>query len=367
MGVTFFIKIILLHITLIYLKKIILMIFCKGRFCFLFVFLFLTLSRTLGQDPHFSQFYANPLYLNPALTGTATCSRFSLNFRDQWPSFPGNFVTFSGSYDQHISKLHGGVGVLFSGDIAAAGIYQTYIAGAIYNFRVQATHRFFLQFALQGNYLFSSLNWTKLRLASQILNTGVPVDLPQNQNNHLSKSQFDLGFGFVGYTPYIYFGLAVHHLLPLQMNFFRGSNNNFDKIWEPKWTAHVGGKITIIQKLKSGTNFGDIFFHPNIVFITQGKFHYLHEGFYFNFYPLTIGAWLRHNFKSFDAIIVSCGVEYKIFRIGYSYDFNLTKLERTGGAHEVSLQFILPCDTDKKENSPKKKNRKYPQVPCPCL
>ena len=26
-----------------------------------------------AQDPHFSQFYANPLYTNPALAGTAVC------------------------------------------------------------------------------------------------------------------------------------------------------------------------------------------------------------------------------------------------------------------------------------------------------
>ena len=32
-------------------------------------------SDVMAQDPQFSQFYANPLYLNPAFAGTARCPR----------------------------------------------------------------------------------------------------------------------------------------------------------------------------------------------------------------------------------------------------------------------------------------------------
>ncbi len=38
-----------------------------------------------AQDPEFSQFYANPLYLNPALAGANICPRAILNYRNQWP------------------------------------------------------------------------------------------------------------------------------------------------------------------------------------------------------------------------------------------------------------------------------------------
>jgi len=341
------------------------MFLCKRRFFLLFV-LSLFIPKIFGQDPHFSQFYANPLYLNPAFTGTANCSRFSLNFRDQWPAFPKNYLTFSGSYDQHIPEIRSGIGLLLTGNIEGKGAFQNYDAGVIYNFRVQAAQQFHLHFALQGSYLFSSVNWNKWRFASDIVNPTAPSDFPEGLSSYQSKSQFDAAFGCLGYTPYLYFGLAVHHLLPLQKNFLRGSNNKFEKIWEPKWTAHVGGKISVVQKNKSEVGFGDIFFHPNVVFISQGKHNYLHEGFYFTLYPLTIGTWLRHSFSNLEAFIVSCGVEYKIFKIGYSYDFNLTKLERTGGTHEVSIQFIIPCNTDKMDRT-YRNNRKYTPMDCPCL
>ena len=340
------------------------MILYKRRFLLLVVSFFLTFSNLFGQDLHFSQFYANPVYLNPAFSGTAICPRFTLNFRDQWPAFPKNFISFSGSYDQNIPDFHGGVALLATGDIAFGGIWQSYSAGAIYNFRAQVAPQCYLQFALQGNYLFHSVNWTNLLLASDILNSNALPDFPEDQNAHLTKSQFDVSFGMMSYTPYLYFGLAVHHLLPLQPDFLRNTNNKLERIWEPKWTAHIGGKITLAQKIKSEVNFGDVFLYPNLIFISQGKFHYLHEGFYFNLYPLTIGAWLRHNFKNFDAFIISCGVEYKFFKIGYSYDFNLNKLEGSGGSHEVSLQFIIPCNTDKM-GQPKNQSRKYSPIACP--
>ena len=38
-----------------------------------------------AQDVGFSQFYANPLYLNPAFAGSQVAPRISLTYRAQWP------------------------------------------------------------------------------------------------------------------------------------------------------------------------------------------------------------------------------------------------------------------------------------------
>ena len=78
-----------------------------------------------SQDPQFSQFYANPLYLNPAFAGSARCARFNLNYRNQWPAISGNFVTYSASYDQHLYPLQGGIGAIMYLDRAGNGTLQT--------------------------------------------------------------------------------------------------------------------------------------------------------------------------------------------------------------------------------------------------
>src|SRR6185295_17434324 len=63
------------------------------------------LGDLLAQDPEFTQFYANPLYLNPAFAGTARCPRICLNYRNQWPGISGTYVTYSASYDQHFDAI----------------------------------------------------------------------------------------------------------------------------------------------------------------------------------------------------------------------------------------------------------------------
>ena len=69
--------------------------------CFLIVLCFSTFLNTKkahAQDPAFSQFYANPLYLNPAFAGTNDCPRVNLNYRDQWPGIGRTYVTTSAKH-----------------------------------------------------------------------------------------------------------------------------------------------------------------------------------------------------------------------------------------------------------------------------
>ena len=61
--------------------------------------LFLGVFRGMAQDPHFSQYYAAPTYLNPAFAGTGADHRFIANYRNQWPDISNGFITYAFSYD----------------------------------------------------------------------------------------------------------------------------------------------------------------------------------------------------------------------------------------------------------------------------
>ena len=91
----------------------------------LFFVLFFIATVTGAQDPEFTQFYASPLHLNPALAGTGRCSRITTSYRNQWPSIQNAYVTYQTSYDQFMPGMNGGVGIAFIGDRAADGIYNT--------------------------------------------------------------------------------------------------------------------------------------------------------------------------------------------------------------------------------------------------
>src|SRR5947209_19793357 len=84
-----------------------------------------------AQDPNFSQFFAAPLTLNPALTGKFDGTlRVAGNYRNQWPTINNAFTTYTASVDAGILKSkipefdQFGVGVLAFSDKAGNGILQ---------------------------------------------------------------------------------------------------------------------------------------------------------------------------------------------------------------------------------------------------
>jgi type IX secretion system PorP/SprF family membrane protein len=109
--------------------------FCMKKKAGLILFIVLGVFVELkAQDPQFTQFYANPTYLNPAFAGTARCPRICLNYRNQWPNLSGTYVTYSASYDQHFDALAGGIGILITTDDQARGTLKTTTASFMYSY-----------------------------------------------------------------------------------------------------------------------------------------------------------------------------------------------------------------------------------------
>src|SRR5437773_11610100 len=85
-----------------------------------------------AQDPNFSQFFASPLTLNPALTGKFDgLYRVAGNYRNQWPTIFNAYTTYTASFDAGILKNRipeydqfGGGEIGFS-DQAADGVVKT--------------------------------------------------------------------------------------------------------------------------------------------------------------------------------------------------------------------------------------------------
>jgi type IX secretion system PorP/SprF family membrane protein len=303
------------------------------------VILTLTTVRISAQDAHFSQFYANPLYLNPAFAGTNICPRISLSFRDQWPAIQNAYLTYSAAYDQHFDKLAGGIGVLFVGD-RQANVINTYQASVMYAFKLKVSKKFNMRLALQATYINISLDWNKLTFPDMIdPKYGFVYPTQEVQPGNLSKSIFDVSAGFIGYTDWLFFGLAVNHLTSPPIGFQSVSK------MPVKWTAHIGGYFDLKRKSKKDRTFGDISISPNFIYQHQRFADYFNYGFYLCFYPFTVGLGHRIDMRGeTDALTFVCGVQYDFIKVGYSYDITLSKLANmTGGAHEVSLQFLLPC------------------------
>ena len=77
-------------------------------------------SVAFAQDAHFSQYYANPIYLNPAFAGLDRCPTVHTNYRNQYLEL-GVYQTYSASYDQYVDKLNSGVALMALRDDAGNG------------------------------------------------------------------------------------------------------------------------------------------------------------------------------------------------------------------------------------------------------
>ena len=127
-----------------------------GKIIF-FIGILICFSASLrAQDIAFSQFYANPLYLNPAFAGTAKCPRFVIHYRNEWPALVHTFESYSVSYDQHVAPISGGLGLLITKDDAGDGSLKTLNASGMYSYQLNINRRFSLKAGLQATYFRKS-------------------------------------------------------------------------------------------------------------------------------------------------------------------------------------------------------------------
>jgi type IX secretion system PorP/SprF family membrane protein len=298
-----------------------------------------------AQDPQFTQFYANPLYLNPAFAGSVRCPRFVLNYRNQWPAIPGNFVTYSASYDQHFDGIGGGLGVLVTNDVAGEGTLVSTNVSGIYSYHLEVNRNFSIKAGFQATYAQRTLDWSKLTFGDQIDSRFGFVFQTAEQVPQQSKSYVDFSAGLLAYSDKFYFGVAANHLTQPDQSFLVPTSK-----LPMKLTVHTGAVIPLGRK----TRFNDpAKISPNILFQQQQDFRQINVGMYFQKNPFIAGLWYRNK----DSFIALIGLQQGVFKFGYSYDITVSRLTNaTAGAHEISFAMQLEC---------KPKKKRYRTINCP--
>jgi type IX secretion system PorP/SprF family membrane protein len=319
----------------------------------------LSIGETLkAQDAHFSQFYANPLYLNPAYAGSIVCPRIVTSFRHQWPVLSGKYTTYAASYDQHIDAISGGIGVLFVGDRAGSGTISTNAISLIYSFKADLTRNVAMRIALQATYQQKSVDFSHALFGDMIDPKFGFVYQTKETLNKYSKGVFDFSTGIIFYSDKFYGGVAVNHFTQPRESFY--DNTGQETRLPMKISGNFGAVLDIKQQRRREKNIGDMSVSPNLVFQYQRNlslgesYSYLNVGLYYTCYPMIVGAWFRQGLlrkgkyaNRPDALVLLAGIEYSFLKIGYSYDFTIPSMKAgkasTGGAHEITAQFHLPC------------------------
>ena len=315
-----------------------------------------------AQDVEFSQYYAAPLNLNPALTGVSYGPRFNLNYRNEWPNLQKGYVTYALSYDQHFEKLNSGFGIQFYNDRIAQGLINTYSIKINYAYQLRLSKKVGVQLGVNMGYVNKSVDFSRLTFNDQIdpiygfqnptgANNITQEQLPASNQHH----QFDMGAGGVAYAKWIYGGVSFNHITRQKEAYI---TNDSTKDYRVPMRVNIhGGAIIRFSKMK---RWEDFFLSPNILFTMQGGSKQLNAGVYGNAKYGYLGLFFRHNFGNPDAVIGVVGLKINFVRIGYSYDYTISALEHSGGAHELSLMINLGSD-----HGPFDPDRKQRRLECP--
>ena len=312
------------------------------RLSILAILLVVLLNNLFAQDPEFTQFYANPLYLNPAFAGTAHCPRVSLNYRDHGPGISGSFIISSVSYDQHVDALSGGIGLLVWNDRAGEGTLNTTNVSGIYSYQIPVTRRFSIKAGIQGTWAQKSVDWDKLTFGDQIDPRRGFIYYTQETQRDKPANYADFSAGILGFSEKYFVGFAVNHLTQPDESVIEGTSK-----LPRKYTFHAGAVIPVESK-------GDLAsLSPNVLVQLQDKFLQINFGMYFSKGPIIGGLWYRNS----DSFIALLGFQAGILKFGYSYDITVSKLtNQTAGSHEFSAGLQFDC---------KPRKRRFRTISCP--
>lgn len=307
----------------------------------LLVVFFIVLNPARSQDFPYSQFYANPLNLNPALAGTEYCPRIIMNYRNQWPSLPGAFVAYSVSFDRFSEFLNGGFGFQVNYDKQGEAAISQVQASGMYAYRLTISRDVEVRLSLQAGYGQRGANWNELLLPSGL--TGSQSPAPETFTGNVNYLDFAGGF-LIGLEEKYFLGGAVHHITQPEIGFF----DNQEYKMGMKITVHAGANFGQDNRNRRSYSTG-LEVTPNILYQQQYGFKHLNVGSYFAVSPFVLGLWFRHAFENSDAVILLVGLQQDQYRIGYSYDYTVSELSNAaGGSHEISFAYIFPCDNKSK-------------------
>lgn len=321
------------------------MTFTKAALCRLLTYVLplLISVRAYAQDPQFSQFYASPVYTNPAFAGSSTVGRLVLNTRNQWPSVSGSFTTVNASYDEHFEAINGGIGIQAHYDEQGTGTLRTVGLNLAYAYLIPVSRKFSIRLALQAGYMQKTVDFSKFLWRSQLgingfSTTGAPQPLPGEGKANITN----FGAGFLGYSKNFYFGFATHNIFEPDQSFALTNPAVVAPIFR-RYTGHIGAIYPLVEsRSKSRSSY----LYPNVIYMQQGfagkPFWQLNLGMYISKGSLVGGLYVRQTSINTDAIIAIVGLRTEKVKIGFSYDGTVSTANAgAASSYEVSLAFEL--------------------------
>lgn len=293
------------------------------------------------QEPNFSQYMFYGLIQNPAVAGNDNAVSITGANRIQWTGFgkeDGQQVaprTYFVAADMPIKILKGGVGLVISQD--ALGYEKTTAVKIGYAYQRKMGFGK-LGLGTQIEFNNKAIDFGKLKPAGDdpLLN-----QLTANESDML----IDFSLGVFYRVPETYYiGVSGLHLVQTKGKPLVETSGGSLRMKLDRTFLITGGYIVNFTR------------NPNLQFVPSAIIQSNLSTLRFD-----VNATLKYKevfwgglgYRLGESVIVLLGVQYKDFRIGYSYDICVNKLALPvfGGTHEIMLNYRFKLELDKGRNS----------------
>jgi len=316
-------------------------------FCSTLIFAGKLLAQT---DPHFTQNYTFPMYINPAMTGGSDGDyRASGVYRTQWGSITDPYRTTGLSFDTRTNR-NLALGVQIENQSAGDGGFNYLNASASFaytgvKFGKDNSQR--VVFAMQVGVLNRRVDQSKFKWGEQWNPiTGYNANNPTSESfAATSATTPDIGAGVLYYDASsdkkinLFGGFSVYHLNKPKDPIVATESTELNTI-PMRYVLHGGICFNISERTR---------IIPHALFMQQGTAKEEMIGTYAQVNvneetDFMIGAYYRFN----DAIAPYVGFDYKNFIVGLSYDVNASKLGSLAShvnSFELSLSYVKRSGT----------------------
>jgi type IX secretion system PorP/SprF family membrane protein len=298
-----------------------------------------------AQDLHFSQYFNNPLLINPANTGFNPDYDFrvGVNYRDQWANVGTPYRTMSAWGDAKLftNRFENGwvgVGAALFKDAAGTSNLSRTSAFASVAYHQMLGYNSLLSGGFSLGYTSKRVDISKLNFDNQWNGKFFDVAIPSNEPFSYSQTAYlDLQMGlnyayFASENVYFNAGVSMMHINMPRESFFDPtvSDNRIPR----RYTAFVNSSIKI----------QDLWIvNPNVYVSKMGNAWETVLGFNANrnlsgdgLQQLILGFYYRHK----DAVIPMIGYQVNDLRITVNYDATISSLgplNGTRGGYELSI------------------------------
>ena len=293
------------------------------------------------QTVQFSQYVFNGLAVNPAYAGYKDDWTLNLGSRLQWVGINGAPETGVASIDGLTDDVNKnmGLGLIATFDRLGPESTTSVYANYAYRLRLDELDTKRLSFGIAFGAMQYSLNGSEFS-ATDAGDASVPTGTE-------SKLTPDFRFGIYYYSPNFYAGASVFNLLASTLNSVTDNTALVQQQRTAYLTAGVMLPLSEFVDVKPSFMIKEDFKGPTSLdltgFLVLGKRVWLGASYQTGF----IG-WNKTNLQGTlnETDAISAIAQFYVndhFRIGYSFDFTLSKLANyQSGTHELSLSLSFP-------------------------